>query len=638
MPVFVTLGANGACLAFYDNPWDGGITLGERAEIRFTGGPARWYLAAGSLARVLELYTALTGRSPLPPRWALGYQQSQWGYRRQSEMRRIAEEFRRRELPLSALYLDIDCLRGNRVLTPDLRRYPTLPAWSRELRARGVHLVASVNPGIKGERRFDLYAEARRLGLFCRRPDGRPMPGVCWPGWAAWIDFTDPRAREWWGRQYGRLRELGIDGFWHDMNEPAVFTAGGDPSLPLCTRHELEGRGGDHREAHNLYGLGMNRAAYEGLRAREPERRPFIVSRSGWAGGQRYAWTWTGDMRTGWDNLRQSLASVLGLGLSGFPFAGPDIGGFSGEPPSAELFIRWFQLASFLPFFRTHSAWYLPRREPWEFGPEAEAILRKALELRYRLLPYWYTLAWEAGRTGAPPVRPLCWSDPGSAELRAADDAFLLGDALLVAPVFEPGASPAPGHAAARRVAGAGGRRPARGPGRVELAAPLDRIPRAGAGRERASRRTRPRARAHAGPHRVPAGRGRGRRRDAVQRRRGRLRPPPRGPLRAGALPRRLRSGLVERGRLPLALRRGAAGPEGLLSLRGCSSAARRFPRTGTAGRSPRGRRSRSSKPLDNHPAPVYCGQIGYYLSILTESRGVRACSFPSASSTPSTA
>ena len=477
IPLYVTLGPTGACLAFYDNSWDGGIALAERAEIHFSGGPARWYLAAGSLAGVLERYSALTGRSPLPPRWALGYQQSQWGYRRQSEMRRIAEEFRRRALPLSALYLDADYLRGYRTLTPDLRRYPGLSSWSRELRERGVHLVASVNPGVKRERGFDLYDEALRLGLFCRRPDGKPMPGVCWPGWAAWIDFSDPRAREWWGRQYDRLRRLGIDGFWHDMNEPAVFAARGEATLPLCTRHALEGRGGDHREAHNLYGLSMNRAAYEGLLAREPERRPFILSRSGWAGGQRYAWTWTGDMRCSWNNLRQSLASVLGLGLSGFPFAGPDVGGFSGEPPSPELFIRWFQLASFLPFFRTHSAWYLPRREPWEFGPEVEAILRKALELRYRLLPYWYTLAWEAGRTGAPPVRPLCWTDPGSAELRAADDAFLLGDVLLVAPVLREGATRRTVTLPPGEWRELEGERSFHGPGRAELAAPLDRVP-----------------------------------------------------------------------------------------------------------------------------------------------------------------
>ncbi len=477
VPVYVTLDQGGACLAFYDNPWDGRLELGQRAELRFDGGPARWYLAAGSLARVLELYTKLTGRPPLPPRWALGYQHSRWGWGSQARMQRIAEGFRRRGLPLSALHLDIDYLRGHRVLTPDLRRYPALASWSRELRARDVHLVASVNPGLKRERRFDLYAEALRLGLFCRRPDGRPMPGVCWPGWAGWVDFTSPRAREWWGRQYGRLRRLGIDGFWHDMNEPAVFAAYGDPSLPMCTRHELEGRGGDHREAHNLYGLGMNRAGYEGLRRLDPQQRPFILSRSGWAGGQRYAWTWTGDTRSGWDNLRQTLQSVLGLGLSGFPFAGSDVGGFSGEPPSTELFIRWFQLASFLPFFRTHNTSYMPPREPWEFGAEAEAILAKALRLRYRLLPYWYTLAWQANRTGAPPVRPLCWEDPGSQELRAEEGAFLLGDALLVAPVLGPGAtrrelSLPPGDWRELE-----GDRSFTGPARVQLDAPLDRIP-----------------------------------------------------------------------------------------------------------------------------------------------------------------
>jgi alpha-glucosidase len=477
IPVYVTLDGGGACLAFYDNSWDGSISLGEQAEIRFTGGPARWYLAAGSLARVLELYTQLTGRAPLPPRWALGYQHSRWGWGSQAKMRSIAEGFLRRGLPLRALYLDIDCLRGHRVLTPDLRRYPQLASWARELGAQDVHLVASVNPGLKRERRFELYTEARRLGLLCRRPNGSPMPGVCWPGWAAWVDFTSPRARQWWGRQYARLRKLGIEGFWHDMNEPAVFAAHGDPSLPLCTRHELEGRGGDHREAHNLYGLGMNRAGYEGLRALDPERRPFLLSRSGWAGGQRYAWTWTGDMRTGWDNLRQTLATVLGLSLSGFPFAGPDVGGFSGEPPSAELFVRWFQLASFLPFFRTHCTSYMPPREPWEFGAETEAILAKALRLRDRLLPYWYTLAWQAGRTGAPPARPPCWAHPESAELRAADDAFLLGDALLVAPVFEPGATRRsvtlpPGEW--RELEGEGR---FTGPGRAELDAPLERIP-----------------------------------------------------------------------------------------------------------------------------------------------------------------
>ncbi len=477
IPLYVTLGPSGACLAFYDNPWDGRLELGQRAELRFDGGPPRWYLAAGSLGRVLELYTQLTGRPPLPPRWALGYQHSRWGWGSQAKMQRVAEGFQRRGLPLSALYLDIDYLRGFRVLTPDLRRYPALAPWSEELRARDVHLVASVNPGLKRERRFDLYAEALRRGLLCRRPDGRPMPGVCWPGWAAWVDFTSPRAREWWGRQYRRLTSLGIDGFWHDMNEPAVFAARGDPSLPRCTRHELEGRGGDHREAHNLYGLGMNRAGYEGLLRLEPQRRPFLLSRSGWAGGQRYAWTWTGDTRSGWDNLRQTLRSVLGLGLSGFAFAGPDVGGFSGQAPDAELFIRWFQLASFLPFFRTHNTSYMPPHEPWEFGAEAEELLSKALRLRYRLLPYWYTLAWQASRTGAPLARPLCWEDPGSRELRAEDGAFLLGDALLVAPVLEPGAarrtiSLPPGEW--RELEGDG---TFTGPARVQLEAPLGRIP-----------------------------------------------------------------------------------------------------------------------------------------------------------------
>jgi alpha-glucosidase len=201
----------------------------------------------------------------------------------------------------------------------------------------------------------------------------------------------------------------------------------------------MDGRGGDHREAHNIYGLLMNAAGFEGLRALRPEKRPFIVSRSGWVGMQRHAWSWTGDTQTSWDMLRQTIPTALGLGLCGQGYTGPDIGGFSGSP-TPELFARWFELASFMPFFRTHSAFFLPRREPWEFGEEVLAAARNALELRARLIPYWYTLAWQASLSGAPLIRPLFWDDPAEERLRRIDDAFTLGDALLIAPVLREGA------------------------------------------------------------------------------------------------------------------------------------------------------------------------------------------------------
>ena len=207
------------------------------------------------------------------------------------------------------------------------------------------------------------------------------------------------------------------------MNEPSNFVAWGDPTFPLSTRHDLDGRPSDHRDAHNVYGLQMCRASYDGLRGIRPDERPFLFSRSGWAGMQRYGGHWSGDIEASWPSLAATLHQAFGYGVSGVGYYGSDIGGFTGTP-SPELFTRWFQLASFLPFFRTHCAWNVPRREPWEWGPEVMGRLRTALQRRYRLLPFWYTLALESTRTGAPFVRPLAWSDPA---LRGIDDVFLLG-------------------------------------------------------------------------------------------------------------------------------------------------------------------------------------------------------------------
>jgi alpha-glucosidase len=438
MPVYLCAGDAGCHLAFHDNTFDGRLVVDGGLELGFVDGPCRTYIAVGRPSEVLERLTALTGRPPLPPVWALGYQHSRWGFRTEAELRRVFSGFRTRGLPLSALYLDIDHLRGCRTLTLDRGSHPDLPGLSRELADAGAHLVVSTDPGVKRDKGFDLYEQGLAEEAFCTLPGGEVFDGVVWAGWSAFPDFTNPRAGAWWGRQYERQLAAGIDGFWHDMNEPASFVSNGDPTFPLCVRHDMEGRGGDHREAHNVYGMLMNRAGYEGLRALRPERRPFILSRSGWVGMQRWSWSWTGDVETSWAALRRTLTCVLGLGLCGMPYTGPDIGGFSGAP-SAELFTRWFQLASFLPFFRTHCANYLPRREPWSFGPEVLGFVKESLRIRYSLLPCWYTLAWQASITGAPLVRPLFWAEPERGDLREAADAFLLGDDLLVAPVLEQG-------------------------------------------------------------------------------------------------------------------------------------------------------------------------------------------------------
>jgi alpha-glucosidase len=271
-----------------------------------------------------------------------------------------------------------------------------------------------------------------------RDTSGRLVEGVVWPGESVYPDFTHARVRRWWGGLYAERVAQGFSGFWHDMNEPTSFTAFGESTLPRSARHALEGRGGDHREAHNVYGLCMAQAAYEGLRELRPEERPFVFSRSGWAGLQRYGGTWSGDVATGWPGLRVSLSLVMGLGLCGVPYSGPDVGGYDGSP-SPELYLRWFQLGAYLPLFRTHASLRAGRREPWEFGAEVLEHARVALVGRRRLLPYFMTLAHLARRTGAPYVRPLWWAAPEDRALRDCEDAFLLGDCLLVAPVLDPG-------------------------------------------------------------------------------------------------------------------------------------------------------------------------------------------------------
>jgi alpha-glucosidase len=480
IPVYLGLHHDGGYLVFYENPFDATFDLGAAdssvAEARFTGGALRMYFVAGPPSRALGRYTQLTGRPPLPPQWALGYHQSRWGYGSAEDVEAVADGFRQHDLPLQAIHLDIDYMDGFRLFTVDRKRFPDLVGLAEDLAAQGIRLVTILDTGVKWDPDYDVSREGLAGRHFCTKPDGKPMRAPVWPGTCVFPDFTSVETRAWWGEYYARLLDSGIAGFWHDMNEPAAFSKWGDRTLPRVTRHDLEGRGGDHREAHNLYALLEARAAYESLRAQRPERRPFIFSRAGWAGLQRYSWNWTGDTASTWENLRQTVPSVLGLGLSGAINTGPDIGGFSGAP-SAELYLRWFQMAAFLPFFRTHSAQDTPRREPWEFGEPYLSNVRELLRLRERLLPYLYTLCWQAYQTGAPMVRPLFWSDTSDESLWDVDDAFLLGDDLLVAPALEPGAT-------AREIVLPGrywysfwDDECLQGWGRVECSAPLERIP-----------------------------------------------------------------------------------------------------------------------------------------------------------------
>ncbi|WP_432177157.1 glycoside hydrolase family 31 protein [Streptomyces sp. Tue6028] len=451
MPVQMVVADAATHLVFHDTTWDGTVTLREgeegagsghdragTCELRMDGGPLRCWVMVGTPARVLHAWASLTGAPALPPAWALGHHHARWGFGSEQEVRRIVAGYQERGLPLDAVHLDIDHYDAHQVFTVDTQHFPKLPLLAEELRRDGVHLVSIIDPAVKAEPGNAVYDSGLDVDAFVRDASGQLVRGVVWPGESVHPDFTHARVREWWGGLYEERLALGFAGFWHDMNEPTSFTAFGESTLPRSARHSLEGRGGDHREAHNVYALGMARAAYEGLRDLVPRERPFLFSRSGWAGMQRYGGTWSGDVATGWPGLRASLSLVLGLGLCGVPYSGPDVGGFDGSP-SPELYLRWFQLGAYLPLFRTHASLRAGRREPWEFGSEVLEHARMALVERRRLAPYFMTLAHLARRTGAPYVRPLWWGAPMDRALRDCEDAFLLGDCLLVAPVLDHG-------------------------------------------------------------------------------------------------------------------------------------------------------------------------------------------------------
>ncbi|MDJ0380898.1 TIM-barrel domain-containing protein [Streptomyces sp. G-G2] len=495
MPVQLVVADAGTHLAFYDDTWDGRVTLREGeegagsgpdrsgvSELRMDGGPLRCWVLVGTPARVLQGWSGLTGAAAVPPEWALGYQHARWGFGSAVEVRRVVDGYVSRGIALAAVHLDIDHYDGHRVFTVDRERFPDLPGLAKELRALpggGVRLVSIVDPAVRVEPGEGVYGSGSAVGdagAFVRDGRGREVRGEVWPGTCGYPDFTDPAVREWWGALYEERLANGFAGIWHDMNEPVSFAPLGDMTLPRSARHALEGAGGDHRAAHNVYALAMARAGYEGLVRLRPGERPFLFSRSGWAGMQRYGGTWSGDVETSWPGLRASLALVLGLGLCGVPYSGPDVGGFGGSP-SPELYLRWLQLGSYLPLFRTHSAIWAGRREPWEFGAEVEGHARAALAERERLRPYFVTLAHLARRTGAPYVRPLWWGSPEERGLRDCEDAFLLGDALLVAPVLECGADRRAVRLPRGRWYDTVTETAYEGPGQVLLDAPLGRIP-----------------------------------------------------------------------------------------------------------------------------------------------------------------
>lgn len=381
---------------------------------------------------VVKHLAKLIGCIQLPPKWSIGYHQCRWSYYPDTEALRVAKTFREKKIPCDVIWFDIHYMDGYRIFTFDEKTFPNPRKLNDELHELGFHTVWMIDPGIKQEVGYSVYDECvgKNLAILASKDSTEPALGTVWPGPCVFPDFTLKETDEWWQSLYLKyMTENAIDGVWNDMNEPAAFNSL-NRTLNLSSYHRGMG-GGAHPKFHNIFGVLMVKSSREGILKANPTKRPFVLSRSSFLGGQRYAATWTGDNSSDWTHLKLSISMICNLGISGQPFSGPDIGGFFGDA-NAALFSRWIGFGAFLPFSRGHTHERSIAHEPWSFGEKTEHISRVSLLRRYMLLPYYYTLFYKASTSGAPIVRPAFFIDPTNPDLRKEDNAFLVGSKLLV--------------------------------------------------------------------------------------------------------------------------------------------------------------------------------------------------------------
>ncbi|HLT53990.1 MAG TPA: glycoside hydrolase family 31 protein, partial [Flavobacteriaceae bacterium] len=405
------------------------------------GGEMNYYFIYGpQMSEVVANYTDLTGKPhQLPPLWALGFHQCKWSYYPESKVKEVTQKFRELRIPCDAIYLDIDYMEGFRCFTWNKEYFPNPKQMVKELADDGFKTVVIIDPGIKVDNDYEVFKEALEKDYFCKRADGPYMKGKVWPGECYFPDYTNPEVREWWSGLFRELIEdIGVKGVWNDMNEPAVMEVP-NKTFPDDVRHDYEGNPCSHRKAHNIYGMQMARATYQGLKRYSYPKRPFVITRAAYSGTQRYTSTWTGDNVDTWEHLWIANIQMQRLAMSGFSFAGSDIGGFA-EQPSGELFTRWIQLGVFHPFCRVHSSGDHGNQEPWAFDDGVTDIVRKFIELRYQLLPYLYTTFWQYASEGIPMLKSLVLFDQDDVHTHYRNDEFVFGDKILVCPIIEPNA------------------------------------------------------------------------------------------------------------------------------------------------------------------------------------------------------
>ena len=443
IPFYIGLHNHQSYGLFFDNTFkshfDFGKTHHETCSISFEGGEINQYFIYGpDMLDVCRQYTLLTGVPELPPLWALGYQQCKWSYYPEAQVNEIAQSFRDQDLPCDVIYLDIDYMDGFRCFTWDNEKFPHPKKMIAALKEKGFKTVVIIDPGIKIDENYSVFTEALEKDYFCRKGEGGYISGKVWPGECYFPDYTHPEVRQWWADLFEDLiADKGVVGVWNDMNEPALFDVP-NKSFPNDVRHHFDGEESSHKKAHNVYGMLMSKATYEGVKKYAYPNRPFVITRSTYSGGQRYASVWTGDNIASWNHLWIANVMTQRLSLSGFSFVGSDIGGFI-DPPTPELYVRWIQLALFHPFFRTHSSGDHGDQEPWSFGEEALTIVRKFIKLRYRFLPYIYSTFYQYVTEGTPMLRPLYACDTDDMHTHYRADEVMHGDHILYCPMLEEG-------------------------------------------------------------------------------------------------------------------------------------------------------------------------------------------------------
>lgn len=459
--------------AFFDYAgkmeFDIGYTKRSMMQIHAASNNLTVYIITGESEKdIVKQFRKMVGRSYIPPFWAFGYGQSRWGYKTEEDIRTVAKQYQDAGIPLDSIYLDIDYMERYKDFTVDTERFPNLKGLATDMKEQGIHLVPIIDAGVKIEDGYDVYEEGVQNNYFCKNAEGGDFVGAVWPGRVHFPDFLQPKARDWFGKKYAVLTEQGIDGFWNDMNEPAIFYTE-DRLADTCAEiekltagnmgiqeyfaftgmvaglngnigdydkfyHNVDGKMVKHSEVHNLYGMNMTRSAFEALQEISPEKRTLFFSRSSYIGAHRYGGIWQGDNKSWWSHILQSMQQLPALNMAGFLFTGSDTGGF-GCDTTEDLMIRWLQYSLFTPLFRNHSADGTREQELYQFS-NVEAT-GKMIQIRYSLIPYLYSEFLKAALNDEMMFKPLAFDFPDDAMAEQVEDQLLLGNELMIAPIYK---------------------------------------------------------------------------------------------------------------------------------------------------------------------------------------------------------